>query len=139
MGQQSRIRHESWIRGVDAAHVGEDLAGLRLERGGKRHSRRVRATASQRRHLHLVAHALEAGHDHHIPGGELPLDPSRRQPDDARLRVAPVGLDAGLKSEQRHRWDTELGERHRHQRRGDAFPGGEQQVELARSRVFRHP
>ncbi|TME79388.1 MAG: hypothetical protein E6I43_14580 [Chloroflexi bacterium] len=63
----------------------------------------------------------------------------RSHADDASLRVAAVGLDAGLKSKERDRRDTELGQGHRHQRRGDAFARREQQVELARGRVFRHP
>jgi len=99
--QQPRVRHESRIGSVDAADVGEDLTGLRFERRRKRYGRRVRATASKRGHFHISSPMpLEAGHDDDPPGGQLALDPPRGQADDARLRMALVGLDAGLKSEE---------------------------------------
>ena len=131
--------HEAGIGRVDAAHVGEDLAGLRLQGGGQRHGGGVGSTPPKRGHVHLRPHPLEAGHHDDPSVGELALDPRRRQADDARPGVPPVGLDAGLEAEQRHSRDAQLVQRHRHEGGRDALTGGEQLVQLAGGGIFRHP
>ena len=49
------VRHEARVRGVDAAHVGEDLAAVGAEGRGERDGGRVRAAAAERRRLARAA------------------------------------------------------------------------------------
>ena len=137
--RQPRRWHEAWVGGVDAAHVSEDLAGLRLERGGERDRRRVGAAPTKSGHVHLLADPLEPGHHDHPPAAELAFDPSWRKAHDARPSVPPVGLDAGLEAEQRDRRHAELIQGHRHQWCRDALTCREQLVQLARRRISGHP
>src|SRR4029077_5278528 len=62
--------------------------------------------------------------------------PTWSEADDPSLRMALVGLDASLKSEEGDGRDAELVQGHRHQWGRNALTGREQQVELARGRVF---
>ena len=141
------------IGGVDARDVGVDLAAVGVKARGQGDGRRVRAAAAQRGDLGGVdvarggrrvetlarrdAHALEAGDDDDLAGGELGPDAPRVDARDARLAVAAVRGDAGLRPGQADRRDAQRVERHRHEGRALVLAGREQDVELARVGLVR--
>ena len=114
-------RHDARVGGVDAVHVGADLAVLGVERGGHRDRGRVAAAAAERRDLLLVRDALVAGDDDDLAARELVLDAERPHLDDARVDVAVVGDDAGLAAGEADRVAAELADGHREQRHRDAL------------------
>ena len=90
-GDEPRVGRE------DAAHVGEDLAGIGPERGGKGDRGRVGAAAAERRHvLRLSGDTLEARDEHDLAAIERLVDPVRAHLDDLRLRMHGVGHDPRL-------------------------------------------
>jgi hypothetical protein len=135
---EPRRRRHARIGGVDAVHVGQDLAAHATERRRERHRRGVAAAAAERGDLlGLGRHALEAGHDHHLAGVERGTDAIRLHAHDARARVALVGQDAALRAGERDGVHPQIVERHGHERHGHAFAGGHQHVQLAARRVWR--
>ena len=146
-GELARVRGDPRVRGVDALDVREDLAAIRLELGRQGDGRGVRAAAPQggdlggvdvagrRRVLQALegrgAHALEAGDDDDLAGGELGADPAGIDTRDAGLAVAAIGGDAGLRAGQADRRDAERVQGHRHQRGALVLAGGEEDVQLA--------
>ena len=85
---------------VYAPDIGENLASLGFEPHRQCHRARVRPAPAQGGDLHLLANPLEAGHHHDPAALQLPLDPLRRDTHDPRPRVAAVGADSRLESEQ---------------------------------------
>ena len=82
------VRDQPRVGGVDAVHVGVDLADRRVERGRQGDGGRVRAAASECRHILVLRQALEAGHDGNLAPLDRGGDPVGPHPDDARLAVA---------------------------------------------------
>jgi 2-polyprenyl-6-hydroxyphenyl methylase/3-demethylubiquinone-9 3-methyltransferase len=125
------------VGGVDAVHVGIDLADARPQRGGQRHRGGVRPAPAEGGHVPVGGDPLEAGDDHHVAGGQRLADPPGPHVQDARLAVQVVGDDARLGAGERLGRHPEVGDGHGEQRHGDALAGGEQHVHLARRRVWR--
>ena len=77
--QATRFRDNARVGGIDAVHVGIDIAARRADTGGNRHSAGVGAAAAQGRDAGAGRHALESG-DHgdlaildrslHVGGGD---------------------------------------------------------------------
>src|SRR5258705_4759421 len=133
----TRRGNHARVGGVDAVHVGADLAVLRVERRGHRDRGRVAPAAAERGHFLPVRHALVAGDDDNLSARELVLHAERAHLDDPRVDVAIVGDDAGLAAGEADRVAAELVNRERQQRHGDALAGRQQHVELAPLRVRR--
>ncbi len=131
LGQVLRVRDHARIGAVDAVDVAVDLAAFGPERGREGHCGGVRAAAAQGGDLAAVAHALVAGDDHDASAVELVLDAVRAHLDDARVEVAVVRDDSGLRAGEADgvvpaRLDGDGEQRH-----ADALAGADQHVELA--------
>ena len=134
----SRVRDEAGVGGEDAEYVRVDLAVLGAERRGERDGGRVRAAASERRHVLVGRHSLEPGDEDDSILVERLVDAVRANVDDLRLAVRRVGHDPRLRAGERDRLVAEVVDGHRAQRVGDALADGDQHVELARVRVRAH-
>ena len=140
-GQLARGGHEARIGGVDAAHVGEDLAAIGAQRGREGDGGRVRAATPEGRRLAGPRRrpSVEPWRWPWNPATitTLPLSSSRADPPrlhvrDPRPAVRLVRGDPGLRAGQRDRPDAERVERHRDERRALVLAGGQEHVELAR-------
>ena len=128
-----RLGHEPWIGGVDAVHVGEDLARVCAECCRERDRRRVGPAATERGHVvRHGRHTLEAGDEDDWVLFERLVDPARSHLDDLRLRVAGVRDDPGLRAGQRDGLVPEIVDRHRAERVRDPFAGRDEHVVLPR-------
>ena len=125
------FRGDAGIGGEDAGHVGVDLALVGVERGGKRDGGGVGSTASERRHVAVRRHALEAGDDRNGTAGQSFTKAVGAHFEDLRPAMAGVGDDPGLRPGEARRPHTEVVDRHCQQRGGNALAGGEQHVHLA--------
>ena len=143
-GQLAGVGHESRVRGVDAADVGEDLASRRAEAGGEGDGGRVAAAAAEGRDVtrRCVRRAsagvirtggptLEPGHDDDLALLELGLDASGLDARDPGPAVPAVRRDPGLRSAQADRGHAQGVECHRQEGRALVLAGCEQHVELA--------
>ena len=127
--------HDARIGGVDAVHVGEDLAGLGAQRRRQGDGRGVGAAAAERGDVLGGRDSLEAGHEDDLVLLEGLVDAVRPDIEDLGLGVRRVGDDAGLRAGQGDRLVAQLVDGHRHKRGRDALAGGEEHVHLARGRV----
>ncbi len=131
--QLARVRDYSWIGAEYTGNVGIDFAHLSADGGRERHRGCVRATAAERGDIAGGRRdALEAGDEHDPVLGQGGEDALGAHIDDARLGVRLVGHDSRLRARQRDGAVTEIVDRHRAQRAGDALSRGEQHVHLAR-------
>ena len=120
------------VGGVDAVHVGVDLADVGFQGGGQGHGGGVRAAAAQGGDfVGGAAHALEPGHDGDVALVQGRADAVRIDVDDARLAVDAVGDHAGLGAGEGLGGGAELVDGHGQQGHGDAFAGGEEHVHFA--------
>ncbi len=132
----ARVRDDPWVRGEDAVDVRVDLA-RRAERGGERDCGGVRASTSERRHVHRVAReALVSGDEHDSTLVERLEDAHGRDLTDLRLRVHRVGDDPGLGAGERDRLVAQIVHGHRDEGARDPLAGREEHVELARVRLL---
>ena len=134
-----RVRHDARVGGVDAVHVGVDLAHVGLGRGRERHRGGVAAATAERGDLlRVLRDALEAGDDRDRAVGQRVLDPARCHVDDAGFAVHRCRDHAGLRPRVGPRLGTERVDRHREQRHRDPLTRGEQHVELTCRRYRGH-
>ena len=97
-GQLARVGHHVGIGGVDAVHVGEDLAHVGLERGGERDAGEVGAAAAEGRDVPALGGALEAGHHRDAARVERGVDALGADALDAGAGVRAVGDEADLRA-----------------------------------------
>ena len=109
-----RLAHYAGIGGVDAVHVGVDLAPLRLYRRRERHGRRVRSAAPERDDVAQGVHPLETGDDDDLPvalgargSARAVISRDHTRPVPARYR------HPGLRTRERDRRDAPIVQRHR--------------------------
>ena len=139
-GELARVGHHAWVGAEHARHVGVDFAHLRAKRRRHGDRGRVRAATPQRGDvLGGSRHSLEARHQHDVVLLQRRSDAIGAHVEDARAGVRGVGDDPRLRARQRDRAVAEVVDRHRAQRAGDALPGGQQHVHLARVRARRRP
>ncbi|MDT4849538.1 hypothetical protein FQZ97_836620 [compost metagenome] len=129
--EAARFGHDARIGGVDAVDVGVDQALGGLERGGHGHGRGVAAAATQRGDVAFGVHALEAGDDDDLAGGQVGADAHVVDRLDAGLGERAVGLDRHLPTGVAHRFQTLGLQRNGQQRRRSLLAGGGQHVEFA--------
>ena len=115
----ARPRHDARVGGVDAIHVGIDVAAIGLDRGGHRHRRRVRPAPAQRRDAPVRHHPLETG-DHRdlarAHGGQQRAGVDAVHP---RLGMGFHRLDRQLPAKPAARVHAHGFQRHRQQPAGD--------------------
>ena len=125
-------RHDARVGGVDAVHVGVDVAAVRLQRRRQRHRRRVRAAAAQRG---------DAVVRRRCPGSRPPPAPGRAHAADqfgavdavdAGRAVRAVGAQRDLPACPGARLDADLLQRDGQQAGGDLLAGRHHGVVFAR-------
>ncbi len=131
------IGNDARVGRVHSVNVAVDLAVLRAERGGERDRRCVGPTASERRDLALVGHALIPGDDDDPAAGELVFDPVRAHLDDASVEMPIIRDDAGLRAREADRVEAAGMDGDREKRHRDALAGRDEHVELAARRIAR--
>ncbi len=119
------------VRGVDAVHVGVDVAALGLERRGEGHGRGVRAAAAERRDAPVGAEPLEARDDGVQAFGELLVEIGRVDLKDTRGAVRARGADRHLPSLPGPRRNAHLLQGERHQARVHLLAAGDDGVVFA--------
>ena len=129
--QLARLGNDARITGIDAVHIGIDLADVRLKGNRQCNGRRVRAAAAERRHVAVAVDALKARNQNdalfvHFLAHAVAVDLG-----DARGRVIGVGLHADLPAAQRHHGEAQLFDGHGHQRDGNLLAAGQKHVHLA--------
>ena len=133
--QPARFGLDARVGGVNAVHVGENLAFVRLQRGGERHPGGVRSTAAERGDVVPLVDALESGDHDDAPLLEVGLDVFVIYGADARLVIRGIGQDADLAAGIGARGVTALFQRHDQQCDRDLLAGRQQHVELAPARA----
>ena len=128
----ARVGDDARVGRVHARDVGEDLAAVGADRHGERDRRGVGAAATERRDVHVLGRALEAGDHHDVAAFELIEHALRDDVDDPRRAVRAARPDAGLRAGERDRRRARRVQRHREQRSGDRLAAAEQHVHLAR-------
>ena len=131
-GELARVRHHVRVGGVDAVHVGEDLAHVGLERRGQRDAGEIGAAPAQRRDVAGLGHALKARDDDDLAGVEGGMDALGGDAADARAGVDAVGDHADLRSRERAGGLAQRLERHGEEADGDLLARGQHHVHLAR-------
>ena len=89
--QAARIGHHARIGGVDAVHVGVDLALVGLQRRGQRHRRGIRAAAAERGDVALAVDPLEARDHRHAARSKIAAQARFVDRVDARACVGRIG------------------------------------------------
>ena len=134
--QLAGLGHDARVGGVDAVHVGVDLADLGAQGGRQSHRGGVGAAAAQRGHVLVGGDALEAGDQHDLVLVEGLADAVGPDVEDLGLGVHRVGDDAGLRAGEGDGVVAQVVDGHGQQGRRDALAGGEEHVHLARGRVL---
>ena len=130
-GQLLCLRHNARIAGINAVDVREDLAQIRLQGNRHRNRRRIRAAASERRHIAVFVHALEARDKDDALFVQLLLHALARDLLDAGERVGRRRVHADLPAAKRHNRIAQLFNCHRHQRNRHLLAAGKQHIHLA--------
>lgn len=104
-------RIEAGIHPVDAADVGVDLAAA-AQLGRQGHGRGIGAAPAQGGNITGFVVALEAGHDDHVAGGELPFHGSGINVQNLGFGMQAFRQDSGLKARQRDGRRAQLLEDH---------------------------
>src|SRR3989441_911641 len=130
-GELLGVGDDGGVGGVDAVHVGVDLAHLGFEGGRERHGGEVRAAAPERRDLVLVGQPLEPRDDGDLARVEGLADALGADLSDPCPRVGAVGADRRLESRERTRPQPYGLQGHREEGDRDLLARGEQHVHLA--------
>ena len=118
------------ICGVDAVHVGINLAEIRVEHSGQGHRRGIGAAPAQGGDILILVEALEAGDDDNGVLVQLGQHPLRIDALDAGVAIGGVGAEARLPARQGdHRVAHGL-DGHGAQGAGDLLAGGQQHIHL---------
>ncbi len=131
LGQLAGLRDDARVGGIDAVHIGIDVAAVGLQRCRQRHGGGVRPAAPQRGDAAVGRDPLEA-RDHgdmalfHAVDQVLAVDVQ-----DARLAVRVIGADRDLPALPGARLDPDLHQGDRQQAGGDLFAGGDNRVVFA--------
>ncbi len=130
-----RVGDDARIAGKDAVDVGENLAGIGVQRAGQGDRGQIGAAAAERGRFAIGVLSLEPGDDDDVIFREQRVDLSRRDVGDLRAGMGAIGQDAGFGAGQRNRLPAERVDRHGGERDCRLFAGGEQHVHLALRRV----
>src|SRR2546425_83677 len=128
-GELLGVGDDGGVGGVDAVHVGVDLAHLGFEGGRERHGGEVRAAAPERRDLVLVGQPLEPRDDGDLARVEGLADALGADLSDPCPRVGAVGADRRLESRERTRPQPYGLQGHREEGDRDLLARGEQRSE----------
>ena len=134
----ARLRHHPRIAGVNAVHIGVDLANVGLQRRRDGDRRQVGPAAAERGDLPLVRLPLEPGDDADIPFLEVVFHLPRGDVGDLGFRVDAACDDAGLRAGERDRLAAERIDRHRGEGDRGLLAGGEEHIHLALGRAARN-
>ena len=130
--QVAGVRDDAGISGVDAVHVGVDLADIGVESRGKCHGGGVGPTTPQRGDvLGVLRDTLEARDENDLALVERRPYAAGRDVDDLGLAMAAGGDHTRLRTGERLGFRAEGADCHRDQRVRDALTRGEQHVHLA--------
>ena len=136
--QLARARHKPRIRGIDAVHIGIDLAPIGVDACRNRHGGGIRPAAPQRGNVHILGNALKARHDNDIARVQLADNARGIHARDARLAESGIGSDARLRAAEANGRVAHSSQRHSHKRARHQLARREQHIHLARVRPLRH-
>ncbi len=127
----ARAGHDARVGGIDAVHVGVNLAEVGLQCRCQRDRGQVRAAAAKRRDLAIGCFTLETGDDDHVAVVEVSMNLLGRDVLNLGLGVNAVSQDASLRTGERNGLHAERVQRHRGERNRGLFAGGQEHVHLA--------
>ena len=133
--QLVRVRHNAWVGGVDAVHVGVNFTFVRLHRRRNGHRAGVAAAAAEGGDVVVAVDALEACDDDDVLLVQLVLQALGVDLFDAGVAVGGLGQKARLPAGQRDDRIAHLLDGHRQQGHRDLLAGGEQHIHLAAGRL----
>src|SRR5690606_9317315 len=128
-------RYEARVGGVDAVHVGVDVAAVGAERDGEGHGGRVASAAPEGGDVPGRAEPLEPGHHGDVPGGKGATDAAGADVPDAGVVVAPVRHDLRLRAGERDGGHAGLGDGEGEEPGRELFAGGKDEVQFAAAAV----
>ena len=137
LGEFAGVFDDARIAGIDAVHIGEDLADIRLEGGCHGDGGEVRATTAQRVNHAIRGDSLEAGDDEGFPFIEETAHQRGVHVEDAAAGVGAGGADARLAAGDGGGVHALLLQSHGNEGDRLLLAGGQQYVEFAFARVFR--
>jgi len=133
--QLAGVAHLARVGGVDALHVGKDLAAVGVERCCDGDSAGVGTAAAQRGDVVQLVQALEACHDDDAVALQLRGDALGLQLGDAGLGVGTVGAEACLPAGQTGGMAAQLVQSHSQQGDTDLLACCQQHIHLTGRRV----
>ena len=136
--EAARFGHDARVGGVNAVHVGVDLAFVGLEGGGKCDGRGVRTAAAQRGDVARAADALETGDDDDAAFSQIGTHFLVVYAFDAGFGVGGIGFQGNLPAGIAFCVHADVFQRHRQEADGHLFAGGQDHIQFARVGVFLH-
>ena len=133
--QLAGVAHLARVGGVNAFHIGEDLAAVCVQGGCNGNCAGVGAATAQGGDIVQLVQTLEACHHHHTVALQLGGDTLGLQAGDACLSVGAVGAEARLPAGQADGMAAQLVQGHGQQRNADLLAGGQQHIHFTRRRV----
>lgn len=130
-----RIGNDAGVGGVDALHIGVDLAEIGIESGCQCHCTGIRTAPSQGGDISVLVDALETGHDDDVALIQFIAEPLGVDAAHPGSTMGTVGMDTGLPAGQRNGRHTQPLQSQRHQRHGSQLAGGHQRIQLPLGRV----
>ena len=116
------------VGGVDAFHIGKNLAQIGLHGGGDGHGAGIGSAPAQGGDVVKAVQPLEARHHDDPLFVQRRADPLGVHPLDAGGGVGGVGLEPGLPAEQGDHREAQLFDGHAQHRDGNLLPGGQQHI-----------
>ena len=127
-----RARHNPGIAGIDAVHIGIDVAAVRLQGCGQSHGRRVRAAAAERGHPPVGRKPLKARHHGDLSGRGRRTQCVAFDMPDTRPAMRAVGSDGQLPTLEGPRRHAHFLQGKRHQPAGYLLAGRDHRIVLRR-------
>ena len=118
------------ISGVNAVHIGIDLAAVGLQSGSEGHRRGVGAAPAQGADVALGGEALKAGDHRHTAPAQGLLEPAGGNEADVAAAVPGTGENPRLPAGEGLGLDPQALQHDGHQGGGLLLPGGHQRVQL---------
>ena len=134
----ARFGYHARVGGVNAVHIGINLAFVCLEGSSQRHGRSIRTAAAEGGNVAFGIYALETGDNHYATFLQIGAHGGVVDVFDARFGVRAVGFYGNLPAGITLGIDADVFQRHGQQADGDLFAGGQYHIQFARIGEFLH-